>query len=141
MKKVKFAIPYYNQSTPYVMWACEVSLDEIPEEHRRDARLLLMYFASHCEERSVDTQPYNMATVCNRKMERMMKMGAEQLLGLMSYLASAGVVKDHSYEWHESDLELLTHFQDPDHVEYRKGWSKFEGSDLKHKTFTEDLDE
>ncbi len=129
MHKKKRAIPYYNHCTPYVMWASTVHLGAVPEEHRVDARMLLVYFATHCTEKSTKKRPYNMATVCNRKMERMMGMESHQLLGLIGCLVSAGIVMDHSFEWHESDFELLCNFHDPKHPEYREYWSKFEWED------------
>lgn len=126
----KRPLPYYDACTPYVVWAGTVCLDAIPEADRELARAVLLYYAAACRER--ESLSYenkgsirNMSTTSTTKFTRFFGLAPQRLSEIIGHLCKAGLIKNHTLEWHEFDIELLCNWADPSSDDYRPDWLKY----------------
>lgn len=94
------------EMSQFEVWAGTVNMDAIPEEDRVLAREALLYFASACGKSRV-YEKGDMATVSSAMMGESFGLKPERLMAIIGHLCDTGLIKNHSIEWHEFDIELL----------------------------------
>ena len=94
------------EMSQFEVWAGTVNMDAIPEEDRVLAREALLYFASACGKSRV-YEKGDMAVISSTMMGESFGLKAKRLMAIIGHLCDAGLIKNHSIEWHEFRIELL----------------------------------
>lgn len=94
------------EMSQFEVWAGTVNMDAIPEQDRLLAREALLYIASACGK-SDAYEKGDMAVISSTMMGESFGLEAKHLMAIIGHLCDAGLIKDHSIEFHEFDIELL----------------------------------